>query len=211
MIFQYQRSRSLGQSLSSLQEKKHNLLSGGNWVLFHEALPSVVLDIEKFQRCTLSRFWQKWSTQVVDDYPRSTNAHSSYETPGCERHVGVDRKEMDGAGSAEQDSRWGATGSLLISHNPTLCFGPTRKLSLEQIHTSPTGDTFPPSSRVSPSRLSSLIPLSRDPHRGPVRSTVFLFPFLSPLCLFSKIKGPLSGAVNVWVCVWLYLFMPVEP
>lgn len=58
--------------------------------------------------------------------------------PGCELDVHADRGEMEGAGRAEQDSGWGGRGSLLISHNPPLCFGPTRELSLEQIHTSPT-------------------------------------------------------------------------
>lgn len=46
------------------------------------------------------------------------------------------------------------------------------------------------------------------PHRWPVTSTVFILFFLSLLCLFSKIKGSLSGAVNVCmhVCVLVVVF-----
>lgn len=75
---------------------------------------------------------------VRSAYPRSTKAHSSRRTPRCERDVHADRGEMEGVGRLEQDSGWGGRGSLLISHNPPLCFRPTRKLSPEQIHTSPT-------------------------------------------------------------------------
>lgn len=91
----------------------------------------------------------------------------------------------------EQDNGWGGRGSLLISHNPPLCFGPTQKHSPEQIHTSPTVPVF-------------RIPLPPLPFLPVVFSSPLteglsppLFSFL--LCLFSKIKGSLSGAVNVHV------------
>lgn len=71
----------------------------------------------------------------------------------------------------EQDSGWGGTGSPLISHNPLLYFGPTQKLSLEQIHTFPTvvfQDSHPPNLSLFPPppcfsfcfSPPSLIPLS---------------------------------------------------
>lgn len=45
---------------------------------------------------------------------------------------------MEGWNRVEQDSGWDVRESFLISHNPPLCFGPTRKLLLEQIYTSLT-------------------------------------------------------------------------
>lgn len=103
-----------------------------------------------------------------------------------------------------------ARGSLLISHNPPLCFGATRKLSLVQIHTCPTfQDASSCCSSLPPSLpVGSLSPQKPDPTRVPVTICLLSF-FLSLLCLFFQNKS-LIERCSKRVCVWMVAFAPAS-